>query len=342
MPRLVEMVTEGLITCQEVEVVTYGHRELRRLPAAAPVSSIMSREVARVTPDTPVAQAVSLLLKKTYRTLPVVDSEHRVVGILTDGDLLRRAHLLATSAQRELTDAEIDATLAELRAGGATVGDFMTPDPVTVTADITVAEAVRLMTDRGIKRIPVIDREARLIGIVSRLDVLRALSQPPVRELPEPAPRPGQHTRVADVMLTDVPAVPADAPLNRIVDLLVTSGQRRVMVVDGEKRVLGIITDGDLLHRAAEPARSGLLQVLTARLPAGSKGSLALGRQTAADVMTHDPAVVHVGTPLMQALRVLLERKIKRLPVVDDAGRLVGLVGRTEILQALAKDLSGD
>ena len=61
--------------------------KLRRLPAAAPVSSLMSREVGRVAPDTPVAQAVSLLLKKTYRTLPVVDREHRAVGILTAGDL---------------------------------------------------------------------------------------------------------------------------------------------------------------------------------------------------------------------------------------------------------------
>ena len=107
MPKLVEMVAEGMITVQEVNVIAYQHRRLRELRAGAPVRDIMRREVRTVRRETPLAEAVELLLGKAYRALPVVDDQNRVVGILTEGDLLKRAGLLATTAQRELTESEL-------------------------------------------------------------------------------------------------------------------------------------------------------------------------------------------------------------------------------------------
>lgn len=65
-------------------------------------------------------------------------------------------------------------------------------------------------------------------------------------------------------------------------------------------------------------------------------------QRTAAEVMTSRPVTVMPDTPLLDALRLLLQHKIKRLPVVDGAGKLVGLVGRGEILRALAQELPGD
>ena len=107
MPKLIEMVAEGMITCSEVEVLTYGHRELRRLQASAPVHDLMSREVRSVRPDTSVADAVEMLIGKAYKALPVVDDERRVIGILTDGDVLRRLGLPDAGVQSALTRAEL-------------------------------------------------------------------------------------------------------------------------------------------------------------------------------------------------------------------------------------------
>jgi CBS domain-containing protein len=339
MPRLVEMVAEGLIACQEVEVVTYGHRRLRALRAAAPVRDLMSREVRTVTPGTSIAAALEMLIGKAFRALPVVDDERRVIGILTDGDLLARLELPSASVQLELNDAELGHELDALRRSGQTVGDLMVHPVITTTEDAPIADAIRVMTQRGVKRLPVVDRAAKLVGIISRVDVLRALAQPPVREVSERAPQPGVHVRVGEVMLVQVPTVRADAPLNQVVELIVSTAERRVVVIDGQRRVLGIITDGDLLKRASAGERAGILQAFAGWLTGSYGARIDLAKRTAAELMTGHPITVTPDTALLDALRLLLQHKIKRLPVVDGDGGLVGLVGRGEIMQALARDL---
>ena len=340
MPRLVEMVAEGLIACQEVEVVSYGHRELRALRAAAPVRDLMSREVRTVTPDTPVAEAVEMLIGQAFRSLPVVDKARRIVGILTDGDLLTRLDLPNASVQSALTAAELSRELDALRRSGQTVAELMVSPVVTTTEDAAIADAMRVMTERAIKRLPVVDRTGKLVGIVSRVDVLRALAQPLTRETPAQAVPPGHHATVGDVMVADVPAVQSAAALNMVVELLVNAAQRRIVVVDAQRRVLGIITDGDLLKRASAGERAGLLQALARRLAGGGGATIDLAKRTAGEVMTANPIIATPETPLLDALRLLLRHKIKRLPVVDEDGKLIGLVGRGAILQALARDLS--
>jgi CBS domain-containing protein len=337
LPMIVEIVPEGLITRQEVEVVSYSHRDLRALPAAAPVSDVMTREVQSITPDAAIAQAIELLIGKRYRALPVVDAEQRVVGILTDGDVLRRLELPEAGVQAALTEAELTAQLNALRSSGLLVADLMRTQLIVVTPETLVAEAVRLMTEHGIKRLPVVDGSGRLAGMVSRVDVLRALSQPGAGELPRRAAPTGHNVTVRDIMTSDVPTVQADMPLNNAVDQLLSTAQRRVVVVDRQRRVLGIITDGDLINRASATERPGLLQKLAGRL--GRDSAIGLAKRSAAEVMTPHPITVTPDTPLLEALRLLLQHGIKRLPVVDDDGALVGMVGRGSIMQSLAQEL---
>jgi CBS-domain-containing membrane protein len=339
MPRLREMIVEGLITIHDVEVITYSHRGLRELPAEASVRDVMSREVHTVRGDTRLAEAVELLVDKAYRTLPVTDAENRIVGILTDGDLLNRADLLAPSVQRKLTDAELRQHLSELRHKDVNVEQVMTTPVVTVSETASVADAVRRMAELDLKRLPVVDEEGHLVGIVSRVDVLRALAQPPVAEVPRRSPVAGSDAVVGDVMMTSVPSVKADASLAEVVDLLVSTAQRRVVVVDDEHQVVGIITDGDLLERASDSERVGILESLTQRVPAGRHAGFQLRQRTAREVMTPRPVCVHPDTPLLAALNLLLEHHIKRLPVVDEASQLVGLLGRGGVLQVLGREL---
>ncbi len=336
MPRLREMVSEGLMTVQEVEVITYSHRRLRELPAKVPVQDIMKRELHTVPPETPLADAVELLLDKVYRTLLVVDDSGRLIGILTDGDLLNRAQLLPPSAQRGLTRAELARELQRLRQTGQTVGENMTPDPITITGETTIPAAVNLMIERNVKRLPVVDSDNKLVGIVSRVDVLRALSQPAVAESPRQNPPPGHHLKVDEIMMTNVPTVHADASLAEVVELLVTSVQRRVIVIDDKRRVVGIITDGDLIKRALPTERSGIIQSLSRQLPLGQDDSFHLSRRTAAEVMTKPVITVIPETSLAKALQLLLTHHIKRLPVINATDQLVGLVGRGGILQVMA------
>jgi CBS domain-containing protein len=107
--------------------------------------------------------------------------------------------------------------------------------------------------------------------------------------------------------------------------------------------VAGIITDGDLINRATSAERSGIIQTLSRRLLPEQGDTFQLNRRTAAEVMTSPVLTVTPQTSLFEALQLLLTHQIKRLPVVDDDGKLVGLVGRGGILQALAQksDLTG-
>lgn len=339
MPRLVEMVAEGLITVHPVEVVSYTHRKLRELPAAAPVSDIMTSEVHAVQTSTPIVEIVRLLIGKDFRALPVVDEQGLVVGILTDGDLVSRGGILTTSLEEVLTGGELSQHLAAIRASGQTAADLMTPDPHTVQLTTPVRDALRTMTEHDVKRLPVVDSAGKLAGMVSRVDVLRALALPPVRDVPHRQAQPGNHVVVADLMTRNVPIVSETASIDQVVNLLVTTSQRRVVVVDGAGRLSGIITDGDLLQRSGDSARSGILTALAGRLPMAGGSQIRLEQRTAADVMTRNPLTVTPNTSLPEALQRLLQGKIKRLPVVDDSGKVVGLIGRGQILQALAGEV---
>ena len=127
-----------------------------------------------------------------------------------------------------------------------------------------------------------------------------------------------------------------EATLNEVVDLLVSNRQRRVVVIDRHGQVVGIITDGDLLKRATPTERSGIIASLARRLPAGQPDDYGVRQRTAAEVMTTPVITITPETLLVDALQLLLEHSIKRLPVVDAQSHLVGLVGRRGILRALA------
>ncbi len=337
LPLIEPMVQEGLITVDEVQVRKYAHRALQSPPEDITVDQVMTREVGTVSPATPLADVVHLLVNQVYRAVPVVDEQHHLQGLITDGDLLQRAGVPRAAQQRALTAEAFQQLLADLRARGQTAADIMTRELVTLPPHASLVEAMRLMAEKGLKRLPVVDEENRLLGIISRIDVLRSVGQRPAIMETRTALPPTGARQVADVMLRDVPTVFPETPLPEVVDALLAAQQRRAVVVDQDRRVLGIITDGDLISRASEAEAPGVLARLqgatSTRAPVGWHWS---GRRTrAADVMTPHPVCVRADATPAEALALVLAHGVKRLPVVDEQGRLVGLVGRAGLMRAL-------
>jgi CBS domain-containing protein len=342
MPDIMEMVREGLITTTPVEVIKYTSRAIGPFPAHLTVADIMTRQVVSVRPDTPVARIVELLIDRALRSAPVVDEENRVIGIITDGDLLTRgATELPLALQRELSLAERAATIETLAAHPHTAADLMTPNPITLPETTPLAEAAAVMADRGLKRIPVVDAQNRLVGMVSRSDLLATVAEglrqrpaTPIRQ-PDGAPK-----TVGEIMITDVPTVQPDTPLAETLDRLLETDKRRVIVVDGERRVVGIITDGDVMRRAAKRVRPGALRALAAWFGGGARPpglEVAAEGRTAADVMTSPVVTLPTNAPIADAVRLMMAHKIKRIPIIDADGRLVGMVGRAGVLAALSR-----
>ncbi|HUN98882.1 MAG TPA: CBS domain-containing protein [Bradyrhizobium sp.] len=162
-------------------------------------ADVMTVQVITVEPDAPISKAVRLMLQHHISGLPVVDRAGRLVGIVTEGDFLRRAET-GTDFHRPqwLENLVSPGRLAEeyVRTHARSVDEVMSTDVATVTEDAPLDDVIRLMEHRHIKRIPVV-RGGRLVGIISRANLLRALA---VRMLELPAPAAGDQAIRAKIL----------------------------------------------------------------------------------------------------------------------------------------------
>lgn len=123
------------------------------------VKSVMTEEVVSVLPETPFKECVDMIRVHRVGALPVVDAGGRLLGILTESDMLRKEE---RSIGRD-----------ERRAGARTAADAMTRAVITSTTESTLGEAARLMHASSIRHLPITDAEGRLVGIISRADLLK-------------------------------------------------------------------------------------------------------------------------------------------------------------------------
>lgn len=329
LPGLRRLVNDGLITQEQIDVVQYSLGQSQD-PLDQPLRTIMRSQVVTVEPDAPLAQVIALLLEAGVRCLPVVNTERRLLGIITDGDLLRRAGLSARLGLQSDSLAPAAAYNAP-----ATAADIMTRAVITVQANDPIRSAVAHMARDQLKRLPVVNEQEELLGLVSRIDIFRAVERHPGVAGADEAPRMG--SAVVELMVRDVPTVKPDARLDEIVAALEQSQRRRVVVVDAERRVVGIITDGDLLRRSQQVRHPGLLARLRRLVTGEAEISAALpdANERAAELMSAPVITVQPETSLLEALRLMTRYAIKRIPVVDSDGRLVGLLGRASVLRGL-------
>lgn len=174
------------------------------------VQDVMSREPTTVTVDTTIKRAASILAERQITSLPVVDDDGRVCGVVSEADLIRdafaddpRSHMIPSDDQG--------------RSLARYVSEVMTPHAITVHESTDVAQAADLMTSTSIKSLPVVDDRQRVVGMISRSDLVRLRAR-------------------------------SDEGIERAIDeLLVTLGHSDwlVDVTDGEVQIDGPVTDQD-------------------------------------------------------------------------------------------------
>ncbi|MGY3205921.1 CBS domain-containing protein [Streptomyces sp. TE5632] len=134
------------------------------------VSDVMSHTVVAVGRDAPFKEIVRLIEQWKVSALPVLEGEGRVVGVVSEADLLPKEEFRDSDPDRFMQRRR----LPELaKAGALTAGELMSTPAVTVHADAPVAQAARIMAQRKVKRLPVVSDEGLLEGIVSRVDLLK-------------------------------------------------------------------------------------------------------------------------------------------------------------------------
>jgi len=145
----------------------------------AAVKDVMTAQVIWVERDTPFAAIAAALRQYRVSAFPVLDEESHVIGVVSESDLLTKLALYGDDHLPGRITGIVRHKQLE-KAGGVTAGDLMTAPAVTVSPDDTVEHAARLMYLRGVKRLPVVDANGQLAGIVSRTDVLAVYGRPDV------------------------------------------------------------------------------------------------------------------------------------------------------------------
>jgi CBS domain-containing protein len=140
-------------------------------------ADIMVKEVVTVGPEALVKEIAALMLERRISGLPVVDGGGQILGVVSEGDLIRRPEIETDRVKlgwlRLLVSDEARAR-DFVKHHGRTAREVMTQPAITVAADAPLAEIVRLMERHRVKRLPVVER-GKLAGVVTRTDLLRAL-----------------------------------------------------------------------------------------------------------------------------------------------------------------------
>jgi len=151
-----------------------------RATAEPTVADVMERRVVSIGPDATVQELAELLRKKKISGVPVVDEQERVIGIVTEGDLVAQDADLHFPHYIQFLDSIIYLESMKRfkervrKAVGAYVREVMTKDVLTVSPQATVREAATLMSDNKVNRIPVVEG-GKLVGIITRGDVVRSM-----------------------------------------------------------------------------------------------------------------------------------------------------------------------
>jgi CBS domain-containing protein len=138
------------------------------------VKDVMSTHVVAVRQGAPYKDMAAMLHEERVSAFPVLDDDNKVIGVVSEADLLTKEALEGTVPRTLLSRQE----RVRKQTNALTAADLMTKPPVTIGPDAPVTQAARLMFDQRVKRLPVISDDGTLIGIVTRSDVLSVYSRP--------------------------------------------------------------------------------------------------------------------------------------------------------------------
>ena len=139
------------------------------------VRDLMTTDPITTTPDAPLKEAARMMVREKISGLPVMEGG-KLVGMVTEGDFLRQEANRDQPYRLSLLEALFGDRGAEPAV--ETVGEVMSEPVITITPDATVSEAARVMSHRKVKRLPVVDDEGELIGVISRADIVNAFTKP--------------------------------------------------------------------------------------------------------------------------------------------------------------------
>jgi len=220
----------------------------------------------------------------------------------------------------------------------------MSSPVITIYQENHVGEAADLMLKKELKRLPVIDKNGRMVGILSRLDIFKTITaeSPDWNRISSMNVEISDIRYVRDIMQREVHTVMKTTPVNEIIKFIDSSSIQHVAVVDESGHLAGMISDKDLIGVSAEH-QAGIWDYLMARIPVQelSRKHQDLIKKTkmktAENVMKTDLVTVMEDTRIDEAIKLMVDHVIKLLPVVDNRKIFKGMISRDSVLLAGVK-----
>ena len=348
LPQLQEMLLGGLITLQEVDVLKYTHAQRHGVSPRLPVRQVMETQVTTVQLDTPVSALLNLLLDAPFRALPVIDTQRTLQGIISTGDLIA-ANVLPMRRGLLLKARELDSetSLESGQQDTRTAQDIMNRNVHTTRPETAIRDAARQMVETGVRRLPVVEADGTLMGMLTRADLLRVVvtsplmnadsssATQPLRLSKSSSPLPPQQRPIIEYAQPTNATVSEQATFDEIIDTLTLSPLKRVLVVDEQRHIKGIVSDVDVLSRLQKNTRPNFLAFLTGQ--ASHRPGAGNNASTATTLMNPNVVTIIENATVQETIERMLTSKRKILPVVDEQGRLKGVVGRNDLLRVLAE-----
>ncbi|MBM9616414.1 DUF190 domain-containing protein [Desulfobulbus rhabdoformis] len=333
------LVCDGIIAVKDLMVVSHKTASTF-FPRQLTVRDVMTKSPVSITADQKLDTATNLLLSSIFTGLPVVDEIGHPLGVITQGDLINRGGLplrLGILVNSEENDRETIMTALSHKQ----VHEVMSKPAVCIGDEQPLTKAVELMLEKRLKRLPVVNSENILVGMLSRLDIFTTV----MREAPDWKAFHAQkitvnnlHT-VRDILRQDTKTVSSKTPLDKVMQIIDGNDIQCVAVVDETNHLVGMIADSDLLHYF-KPDPQGV-RALFALLTHPLSADLAekLSSTTAGEVMRTELQIADENMVLEEAITLMTQEQLKRLPVVDKQGHFQGMISRDSLLRTGYKSL---
>ncbi len=279
------------------------------------VKDLMSKELIVAYVPSTVREALKILAKHNVSGMPVLKKgTRRLAGVVTRSDIFRNPD---------------EEQLAMV----------MNSNPHTIGEDDDIEEAARIFYENRIHGLPVLDKERNLVGIISPTDLLKLIEEKDNRY-------------VENYYTTSCVPVYEETPLPALMEIITITNESALPVLNGEGRLVGIVTDGDLfklshIKDSISKSEFGLGDDEDAWTWEGIRDVLRLYYSTSKidlppvpvkEVMVRDVEKASRKTPISEVAKIMLKKKISQLPVIGSDDRLIGMITDIDLMKAIYED----
>jgi CBS-domain-containing membrane protein/PII-like signaling protein len=338
LPLLVEeMVPDALVTTEGVNLYRARLKSHGFFGGEQTVGNIMQDTPQAVTQSATLGKVITLMLAHKQSIVPIINEHKKIVGVITELDIARRAGLkVPLNLLPLLTRDEGNDLLMPI--AGRPVGEVMNQEWRSVQSGAFIPQALVLMIEWSYDQIPVIDHQDTLVGLVSWSDVLTAV----IKNRKNSAESSGvesieQPTPVSLVMQQSVHSIAINQTMGYAMQQLLESPERYLVVVDQKQHVQGHISDVGVFQRFNNIERAPLLRAIQTGKPL-KPTDIPNANNSLEPLVERETPTLSPRDNITDAIQRLIELRLDRAPVVDEEGRLLGIIGRGGLLRALEQE----